>query len=160
MEQIASLHTGIHMAFFAAHGSLRIAAMGMEPGKPDRKQAEAMAAMAKEAKEAGALGISSGLMYAPGSFSEQEEMKLLCRAVAPLGGIYTSHIRNQGDRLLESVKETLEAASYAGISANISHHKAVGKRNCQLNDAGSDASAFLYEGRGREASGTLNGQQV
>lgn len=129
MDTLDSLHMGINLALFAAHGSLRMAAMGMDPGRPDNRQLDHMAAMAREAMEDGALGISSGLMYAPGVFSEPEELTAVCRATAPYGGIYTSHIRNQGNMLLDSVRETLRVARDAGVSANISHHKAVGRNN-------------------------------
>ncbi|MCI8274754.1 MAG: D-aminoacylase [Lachnospiraceae bacterium] len=129
METLEKLRTGIHMALFAAHGTIRLAAMGMEPGPPDRSQMDAMVSMAREAMEDGALGISSGLMYAPGSFAGKEELTGLCLAAAPFGGIYTSHIRNQGNGLTGSVKEALEIAVRGGLTANISHHKAVGKSN-------------------------------
>ena len=129
MDTLEGLRPGIHLALFAAHGSLRLAAMGMEPGPPDRSQMDAMVSMAREAMEAGALGISSGLMYAPGSFAGKEELAELCLAAAPFGGIYTSHIRNQGNGLIESVKETLQVAAESGLTANISHHKAVGRSN-------------------------------
>lgn len=129
METLESLKPGINLALFAAHGTLRMAAMGLSPGKPDAAQMDRMRSLAREAMEAGALGISSGLMYAPGSFSDGDEMVALCEATAPYGGVYTSHIRNQGNRLAESVREVLDVAGKAGVTANISHHKAVGKSN-------------------------------
>lgn len=129
MDALESLKLGINLAVFAAHGTLRIAAMGMNPKKPNTKQMDFMQAQVREAMQAGALGISSGLMYAPGSFADEDELSTLCHALAPYGGIYTSHIRNQGNRLIESVKETLSVAERAAVTANISHHKAVGKPN-------------------------------
>ena len=129
METMESMKPGINLALFAAHGTLRLAAMGMDPGRPDARQMALMEALAKEAMEAGALGLSSGLMYSPGSFAETEELVALCAAMAPYGAIYTSHIRNQGNELLDSVRETLDVARRAGATANISHHKAVGKSN-------------------------------
>lgn len=129
MERLESLKLGINLAIFAAQGTLRIAAMGLNPAKPDKAQMDRMRAQAREAMQAGALGISSGLMYPPGSFSDEDELAALCGAIAPYGGIYTSHIRNQGNQLARSVEETLSIARRAGISANISHHKAAGKAN-------------------------------
>ena len=129
MDALEALHTGINLALFAAHGSLRMAAMGMDPGRPDQHQLDTMAALVREAMEDGAMGVSSGLMYAPGSFAEPDELEAVCRAAAPWNGIYTSHIRNQGNLLLDSVRETLQVARNAGLSANISHHKAVGRNN-------------------------------
>jgi N-acyl-D-aspartate/D-glutamate deacylase len=68
-------------------------------------------------------------MYAPGAFSDTDELKELCRSLAGTDAIYTSHIRNQGNRLRESVQEAIEAAEAGGLRVNISHHKAVGRSN-------------------------------
>ena len=129
METIDGLHTGINLALFAAHGTLRLAAMGLNPDAPGKKELDAMSGLLREAVEAGALGLSTGLMYAPGSFSDTEELKALCRAVKGTGAVYTSHIRNQGNLLRESVREAIDAAAAGGLSVNISHHKAVGRGN-------------------------------
>ena len=129
MDALDSLHMGINIALFAAHGSLRLGAMGFDFSPANAKQLDTMAALAREAMNDGALGVSSGLMYAPGIFASPEELTAVCRGAAEKNGIYTSHIRNQGNRLLESVEETLTVARNAGITANISHNKAVGKAN-------------------------------
>ena len=115
METIHGLHTGINLALFAAHGTLRLAAMGLNPDAPGKKELDAMSGLLREAAEAGALGLSTGLMYAPGSFSDTEELKALCRAVKGTGAVYTSHIRNQGNLLRESVREAIDAAAARGV---------------------------------------------
>ena len=129
IETLEGLHTGINLALFAAHGTLRLAAMGLNPKAPDQKELDTMCGLLREAVEAGALGLSTGLMYAPGSFADTEELKALCRAVSGTGAIYTSHIRNQGNMLRESVQEAIDAAAAGGLPVNISHHKAVGRGN-------------------------------
>ena len=129
METLDGLHTGINMALFAAHGTLRIAAMGLSPKAPDAKEMDTMKSLLREAVDAGAMGLSTGLMYAPGSFADTEELKELCRAVSGTDAIYTSHIRNQGNQLRESVQEAIDAAEAGGLRVNISHHKAVGRAN-------------------------------
>ncbi len=129
METIDGLHTGINLALFAAHGTLRLAAMGLSPAAPGKTEMDTMTGLLREAVEAGALGLSTGLMYAPGAFSDTDELKELCRSLAGTDAIYTSHIRNQGNRLRESVKEAIEAAEAGGLRVNISHHKAVGRSN-------------------------------
>lgn len=121
--------TGINLAYFVPHGTLRIAVMGLAPDKPTAEQTERMKTLLDEAMEAGALGLSSGLMYAPGSYADAEELTALVSVVGRHGGIYTSHIRNQAEGLLESVKETIDVARAGGARANISHHKASGMRN-------------------------------
>ena len=129
MEMIDGLHPGINLAVFAAHGTLRLAAMGLNPKAPDQKELDVMSGLLREAVEAGAMGLSTGLMYAPGSFADTEELNALCKSVSGTGAIYTSHIRNQGNLLRESVREAIEAASAGDLPVNISHHKAVGKNN-------------------------------
>ena len=85
--------------------------------------------LVREGMEKGALGLSSGLMYAPGLFADEKELTALCEVVGEYGGIYTSHLRDQGKRLEESVAETIRVARNSGAKANISHHKASGKEN-------------------------------
>ncbi len=128
-NEVAQQQRGIHMALFAPHGTLRIAAMGFSPAAPDGAQLSAMRALLEQAMQAGALGLSTGLMYAPGSFSQSEELISLCEVAAEFGGIYTSHLRNQGEYLVESVEEALLMGERTGVGVNISHHKAAGKSN-------------------------------
>ena len=126
---LEQLPLGINLASFIGHGTLRMAAMGLSGEKPDAAQMDAMKRLLREAMEAGAMGLSTGLMYAPGSFSDTEELKELCKVVAEYNGIYTSHMRNQGGELFSSVKEVIGLAKATGVQANISHFKAAGRSN-------------------------------
>lgn len=129
LDEMDNTPTGINLAYFVPHGTLRIAAIGLAPDKPTAEQTEHMKTLLDEAMEAGALGLSSGLMYAPGSYADRDELVELASVVGRHGGIYTSHIRNQAEGLLDGVKETIDVARAAGARANISHHKASGMRN-------------------------------
>ena len=129
MDTIDAIKPGINMALFAAQGMIRLAAMGLSPAPAGKKEIDRMAGYLREAMEAGALGFSTGLMYAPGSFSSKEELKELAGTNAAAGGTYTSHIRNQGGGLIDSVQEAIEIAEAGNMSVNISHHKAVGRGN-------------------------------
>jgi N-acyl-D-amino-acid deacylase len=111
----------------AAHGAIRVAAMGFDRRRPTADEMRKMRELVAEAMEAGAAGISSGLAYAPGVFSDREELVELCRVVARFGGIYTTHMRNQDAGLLESIEESLHVGREAGIPVQISHHKAMGE---------------------------------
>jgi len=82
-----------------------------------------------QAMEAGSFGLSTGLIYAPGCFAKTEEIIQLCRVVADYGGIYASHIRNEGHALIEAVKEAIRIGRETGVSVEISHHKAFGREN-------------------------------
>lgn len=129
LDFMNNLPLGINMAYFIPHGTVRMAVMGLSPEKPTREQLDKMSELVDEGMSSGALGLSSGLMYAPGMFADREELETLCRTVGRYGGIYTSHIRDQGARLEESVAETISIAQAAGARANISHHKSSGKNN-------------------------------
>jgi N-acyl-D-aspartate/D-glutamate deacylase len=129
LTEIEKTPIGINLGLFVGHGTIRMAVMGLSPERPDSTQMEKMKSLTKEAMESGAFGLSSGIMYAPGSFSTKEEIAELCKIVSEKGGIYTSHIRNQGELLEECVAETIDIGKSTGVSVNISHHKAVGRSN-------------------------------
>lgn len=124
-----TLALGINMVYFIPHGTVRMAVMGLSSQKPTAVQIERMRDLVREGMENGALGLSSGLMYAPGLFADEDELTALCEIVGEYGGIYTSHLRDQGKRLEECVAETIRVAQNAKACANISHHKASGKEN-------------------------------
>ena len=90
---------------------------------------EQMKMLLREAMEQGSLGLSSGLIYAPGCYADREELTELCRVVAEYGGIYTSHMRNESDDVVNGVKEALTIGREAGVPVFISHHKICGVPN-------------------------------
>jgi len=152
LDYMEQLPMGINTAYFIPHGMVRMAVMGLSPAKATAQQLEAMAALVEEGMAAGAIGLSSGLMYAPGSFGDYDEFLTLCRVVGKYDGIYTSHIRDQGNLLIECVTETLDIARSAGARANISHAKASGRINwgkiattcAMVRDAGFPATQDVY----------------
>ena len=81
------------------------------------------------AMEQGAVGFSTGLIYEPGRYSDTEEVVALAKECRPYTGIYATHMRNEGDKLLEAVDEAMLIARRAAIPLHISHHKSAGKRN-------------------------------
>jgi N-acyl-D-amino-acid deacylase len=110
-----------------AHGAVRVAVMGFDRRPPTAEELDRMRALVSEAMQAGAAGLSSGLAYAPGVFSAAEELVELCKVVASHGGLYATHMREQGAGLLESVEESLRVGREAGVPVQISHHKAMGE---------------------------------
>jgi N-acyl-D-amino-acid deacylase len=111
------------------HGTLRVAVAGSSQGPLDGAQRDRMEGLLKTALEEGSSGFSTGLMYAPGSSAPFEELERLCRMVARYGKIYTTHMRDYSDRLVEAVDEQLELARRSGCRLQISHLQAVGTRN-------------------------------
>ncbi|HEB88828.1 MAG TPA: D-aminoacylase, partial [Deltaproteobacteria bacterium] len=111
------------------HNAVRARVMGMEKRPPTRAELTAMRGHVRRALEQGACGFSTGLVYRPGRWSETEEVIELARELAPYDALYTTHMRNEADGLLEAVEESLEIGREAGAHLHISHHKAAGRAN-------------------------------
>jgi N-acyl-D-amino-acid deacylase len=104
--------------------------MRLEPRPPEPHELERMRAWVREGVAAGAVGLSTGLIYEPGRFARTEEVVALARELGgPAGGLYATHMRNEADGLLDAVREAIRIGDEAGVPVQISHHKASGRRN-------------------------------
>ncbi|KPK76931.1 MAG: hypothetical protein AMJ79_05000 [Phycisphaerae bacterium SM23_30] len=119
----------LNYATLVGHGSVRGKAMGFNDRPPKPQELQEMKRLVAENIQAGAIGLSSGLEYPPGSYAQIEELIELCQAAARWGGVYATHMRDEGDRLLESLDEAIEVARRAGIRVQISHLKVAYPRN-------------------------------
>ncbi len=118
---------GTNVAFYVGHNGIRRAVMkDSQRRRPTDEELSAMKALVREGMDLGAVGLSTGLMYEPGLFSETDELVELAREVKPSGGIFESHVRDPGHDLLGSDREVIEVARQAGIPGRIAHEKAVG----------------------------------
>jgi N-acyl-D-amino-acid deacylase len=138
------------------HNTIRMLTVGPE----ERRQATtgeiaAMRAQVEQAMDQGACGLSTGLIYTPGKWAPTEEIIELASAAADHGGLYVTHMRDEGDQLLESVAEAIRIGSGSGCQVHLSHHKASGERNWgkvadslaavdRANAAGSDVTLDFY----------------
>jgi N-acyl-D-amino-acid deacylase len=113
----------LNYATFVGHGTVRAAAMGFGNRPPAAAELERMKALVGEAMAGGALGLSSGLEYTPGSFASTEELIELCRVAARSGGIYATHMRDEETGILEAVDEAFRIARETPIRLQISHLK-------------------------------------
>ena len=129
LDRMEKTACGIHLAYFIPHGTVRLAVMGFSHDAPDQQQLAQMCGLVEDAMQAGALGLSTGLAYAPGRFAATDELAAMTEPVGRYGGVYTSHLRDQGDRLEQSVQEAIDIARRGGARVNVSHHKAVGEKN-------------------------------
>lgn len=118
-----------NVASFVGNGTLRQHVIGYENRKASTEELAQMKALAARAMEEGAVGISSSLLYAPSRYADTEELIELAKVASEHGGIYISHIRDEGDLLLESVAELITIARGADIPAEIYHLKASGQHN-------------------------------
>ena len=125
------MDVGISMNFglLAGHNTLRGSTMGGADRAATPDELGAMAGALERAMDAGALGLSSGLIYSPACFAPPEELTALAAVAGRKGGILTTHIRSEGDALLEAVEEVIAAAEQTGTPLQISHLKTYGQRN-------------------------------
>ena len=118
---------GTNVIHLVGHGDLRRAALGNAERPADAAALRKMSALLKRALDGGAWGFTSGLIYVPSRYGTTEELTELARVVAREGGVYASHIRDEGDGLLESIRETIAVGRGSGVPVHISHLKATGK---------------------------------
>jgi N-acyl-D-aspartate/D-glutamate deacylase len=132
LNKVTQAQPAVNFASLIGHGAIRSSIMGFDNRQPTNKELTQMTELLERAMQEGALGLSSGLVYAPGAYSEEEELIELARVVAQYGGVYATHLRNQADGLVDSVKEATKIGIETGVSVHISHHKTVGKANFGL----------------------------
>lgn len=131
-EQRARLEAGglgVNVAQMVPHGALRREVVGLEDRHATPAELDEMKSLVREAMEEGAVGLSSGLFYAPGSFAPTEELIELARVVAEYGGVYQSHIRDESDYtigVVAAVKEVIRIAEQSGATGVVSHIKVLG----------------------------------
>ena len=124
-----TLPKSLNSALFAGANTIRIAVMGFTDRKPTKAEVAEMQAHLIDSMEHGAFGLSSGLAYIPGTYTDTEDVIEIAKVMAPYGGIYTTHMRNESFDLVNSVREAVEIGRRAGVAVNISHFKAMGRRN-------------------------------
>jgi len=118
---------GMNVAYLTGHNTIRRKVMGNENRKPTPAELDSMKAMVRRAMNEGAFGMSTGLKYLPGTFSETSEVIALSEVAGSMGGIYTSHLREEGLGLLDGVREAILIGQEAKIPIVLTHHKAMGK---------------------------------
>jgi N-acyl-D-amino-acid deacylase len=129
LTMLQDTRPGINVVPLVGHGTVRIAVLGFENRTPTESELAEMKRLTADAMQAGAFGLSSGLIYVPANYAGTDEIIELAKIAGRYRGIYTTHIRSEGDREMEAIKETLRIASEARIAAHISHHKIAGKSN-------------------------------
>jgi N-acyl-D-amino-acid deacylase len=126
-DDVDALPLGVNVALQVGHGALRIAAMGLADRPPTDAELRRMRGLLHESAAGGAVGISTGLIYAPGAFAATDEVLALGEVAAAEGLLYSTHMRNEGSRLVEAVEEALTVARRTGVRLEISHLKAAGR---------------------------------
>ncbi|MBP2644632.1 MAG: amidohydrolase [Firmicutes bacterium] len=143
-ETLTKYGMGVNFAVLAAHGSLRLAAMGMDDRQPDEGELQRIKVLLEEALKQGAWGMSLGLIYPPGSFADTDELIALAGVVEKYQGVVAAHIRNEGNGLREAMEECIRIGKTSGVRMQVSHLKAIGKANWGRGD---EALAVLVKAR-------------
>ncbi len=126
LDRLDALGVPLNVATLVPHGPLRISAMGLQPGPPDTVQAAAIEAALRDGLDAGAYGLSVGLIYPPGMYSDTEELSGLARIVAGRDALLTAHVRGSSETLIDATQELIEIARATGARVHHSHLEAVG----------------------------------
>jgi N-acyl-D-amino-acid deacylase len=127
LDSAQSLGLGMNVAFLTGHNTIRRRVMGMADRAPTADELRRMREMVAQAMGDGAWGLSTGLKYLPGAYANTDEVVALAQAAADSGGIYTSHLREEGLGLIDGVAEAIEIGRRAHIPVVLTHHKVVGK---------------------------------
>ncbi|MFB0522230.1 MAG: amidohydrolase family protein [Candidatus Bathyarchaeia archaeon] len=119
----------LNVATLIGHSAVRAAVMGTKKAAPTPKELDRMKELVAEDMKQGSFGMSTGLFYAPGGYASTSEIIELAKTVAEHGGIYATHMRSEGDIMIESLKEALEIGEKANMPIQISHYKSTGPQN-------------------------------
>jgi N-acyl-D-amino-acid deacylase len=142
-----------NVASFVGAATVRSHVLGLEDVQPNAAQLAEMRELVAGEMRAGAMGVGTALIYAPGTYARTEELVELCRAAAGYGGMYTSHVRSEGSKLVEAVDELIRISRESGIRAEIHHLKASGRGNWRLMD---EAIAHVERARAEGLPVTAN----
>ena len=129
LQQLEKRGVSTNVASFVGATTIREHVIGLEDRKATAEQMDEMRALVRQEMEAGALGVGSSLIYAPAFYASTEELIELCKVAAQYKGKYISHIRSEGNRLVQAVDELIRISREAGLPAEIYHLKAAGKAN-------------------------------
>jgi N-acyl-D-amino-acid deacylase len=128
LDSVRTAKPGINVAYLVGHNDIRRRVMRMEARAPTPAELAQMQRLVAEAMGQGAFGLSTGLLYLPGTYSTVDEVVALAQVASDSGGLYTSHLRKEGIGLLDGVGEALEIGRRAKIPVVLTHHKAVGRQ--------------------------------
>ncbi|TMH54144.1 MAG: D-aminoacylase, partial [Betaproteobacteria bacterium] len=126
---LGAARPAVNVAALIGHSTLRVATMD-DPYRPATPAEQSrMIELLREGMDAGATGLSSGVFYAPGAAADIDELALLARVAGDTGGVYTTHIRDESDKVLDSLDEAFATGRRGSVPVVVSHHKCAGPRN-------------------------------
>jgi N-acyl-D-amino-acid deacylase len=129
---------GLNESYLVPHGNIRMEAMGLDNRKPSTAELQRMLDVTRREMEAGAFGLSTGLIYMPCAYAETAELIELCKVVAEFDGAFVVHQRSEADTILASMEEVLDIGRKSGVKVHFSHFKVCGRKNWPLIDKVTD----------------------
>ncbi|PWT87366.1 MAG: aminoacylase [Blastocatellia bacterium] len=118
----------VNLATLIAHGSVRRKVIGLDDRAPTTDELKQMEAIVEQAMKDGAVGLSTGLIYVPGTYAKTDEIVALAKVAARYGGLYATHMRNEGDKVADAIRESIQIGEQAGLPVEISHFKISNKK--------------------------------
>jgi N-acyl-D-amino-acid deacylase len=118
----------VNLATLIAHGSVRRRVMGLGDRAPTPEELKQMEGVVEQGMKDGAVGFSTGLIYVPGTYAKTDEIVALARVAARYGGLYATHMRNEGDKVADAIRESIQIGEQAGLPVEISHFKISNKK--------------------------------
>ena len=128
-DRIKEQGSSVNLAPLVGQGTIRLAVKGFDSTTASIEEMDEMKKLLEQCLEDGAFGMSSGLIYPPGSYSSTEELIQLASVLGKYGAVYASHMRNESGNLREALEETIRIGEENGIPVEVSHHKALGRGN-------------------------------
>ena len=129
LKMIEAVKPGLNECYLVPHGNIRMEAMGLENRLPNEEEIEKMCRITRREMEAGAIGLSTGLIYMPCAYSRSEEIIEMCKVVAEYDGIFVIHQRSEADTILDSMEEVIKIGRESGVKIHYSHFKVCGRKN-------------------------------
>jgi N-acyl-D-amino-acid deacylase len=128
LGRVAEQPTAVNIATLVGHNSVRRAVFGEVDRAPTSEELEKMKALVERAMRDGAVGLSTGLFYVPGAYAKTDEVVELAKVAARFGGVYATHMRDEGGGVADSIRESIEIGEKAGLPVEISHFKISARR--------------------------------
>lgn len=153
LDKVAATRITPNFASFVGQGSIRSEVMGEVNRAATPDELERMRTLVRQGMEDGALGLSSGLFYVPGTFTPTAEVVELAKVAGRMGGIYISHMRDEAKGVLDSVRETIAIGEQGGLPTQVTHHKVVGKKYWGRS---ADTLRMIDEARARGVDATID----
>jgi N-acyl-D-amino-acid deacylase len=153
LDKLAATNFSVNFGSLVGQGSIRQKVIGLKDRKATSEEMATMKDLARQAMVDGAFGLSTGLFYLPGTFTPTEEVIEIAKVVGALGGIHTSHMRDEGAKVGDSVRETIRIGEEGGLPTQVTHHKIIGRENW---GSSVETLRLVEEARARGADVTID----